>query len=237
MVHISIVEDEDEYAGVLQQYLTQYQAERGTELCVTRYRNGAEFLEHYTPETDIVLMDIDLPVMDGMRTAEELRKLDRLVILIFVTNLTQYAVQGYSVNAMDYLIKPVRYAHFALKLDKAMQNLPTREDWFAIPSPEGLTRVSCSRVYYVEGSGHRVIFHTADGDIAFRSTLKAVEAALKARGFARPSNSFLVNLQHVQSFRRELVVVHGKEFTIGRSRRVEFLDAMNTYLGGHRLYE
>lgn len=232
MACISIVEDDDAFADALKRFLIQYQQINNVSLQISRYHNGAEFLEHYRTETDIVLMDIEMPVMDGMATAHALRRLDTEVVLIFVTNLAQYAIRGYEVEALDYIVKPISYPHFALKMDKAMRKLPTRDNWYVIPTREGQVRIDCSRIYYVESKDHLALFHTADGLFEARLTLSSVEQSMRRLGFSRPSNSFLLNLRHVQTVRNNQVIIHSETFSIGRSRRKSFMDDLSAYLGG-----
>lgn len=237
MVHISIVEDDNTFTNTLKQYLTQYQKENGCEFQISVYQNGADFLEHYDLQSDLVLMDIEMPVMNGMDAAVSLRKIDPLVVLIFITNTTQYAIQGYAVDAMDYIVKPIRYSHFAIKLDKALRYLPERAAWHMIPTGEGLTRIAYNRIYYVEAKRHNIIFHTAEGVFPTRNSLKAVEQSLREHGFSRPNNSFLLNLSYVQTVRNKQVVLKGCEFTIGRAFRASFLDDLTAYIGGHTFHE
>ena len=232
MVSVSIVEDDAVYADVLKRYLARYQEEYGTQFQVSHYTTGADFLEHYTPDTDLVFMDIELPGINGMDTAISLRKVDQLVALVFITNLTQYAIQGYSVDAEDYIIKPVTYAHFAIKLERVLQRLPDRHAAYMIRTNEGLVRVACDRIYYVESLRHKLLFHTADGDLFMWGTLSEVEADLRQYGFSRPSKSFLVNMRHIQTCRSSSFLLRGQEFSIGRSRKAAFLSDVTAYLGG-----
>lgn len=237
MISISIVEDDASYADLLKHYLDQYQQENGQQFQIAHYRDGLDFLEHYSIGTDIVFMDIRMAAMDGMEAARALRKLDSLAVLIFITSLTQYAIQGYEVNALDYIVKPVRYSHFARKLERALRNLPVREHWCAIPTKAGLIRLAYDRIYYAESRNHQIFFHTAEGVFQTRSSLSAVEQELRGFGFSRPNNSFLVNLNHVQTIRANQVVVHGREFFIGRSRKIAFMQDLTAYLGGHLSHE
>ena len=102
MIHVAIVEDESKAREALKACLA-YVAERNqTEIQITEFVSGTAFLGGYQPIYDIVLMDIEMPGMNGMETAKALRKMDAAVILIFVTNLTQYAIMGYEVDALSY---------------------------------------------------------------------------------------------------------------------------------------
>lgn len=116
MVRISIVEDEDETAKRTEEYLYRYASEHGKEISVARFSDAESFIENYTVDCDVVFMDIELPGIDGMTAAETLRKKDKNIVVIFVTNLAQYAVGGYRVRAFDFIVKPVSYYTFALKM-------------------------------------------------------------------------------------------------------------------------
>ena len=107
MITIAIVEDEEAYAKQLTEYIEKYQQESGRRFKVIRFTDGDEIVEKYTGEYDIILMDIQMQFMDGMTAAEEIRKFDTKVVIMFITNMTNYAIRGYEVDAMDYVLKPV----------------------------------------------------------------------------------------------------------------------------------
>ena len=117
MIHIAIVEDESIYADSLQEYIQKYAQEQGRQIKVTLHTDGEDIVDNYTGEYDIILMDIQMRFMDGMTAAEKIRKLDEEVVIMFITNMTQYAVRGYQVDAMDYVLKPVEYFAFSQNLD------------------------------------------------------------------------------------------------------------------------
>ncbi|MCR4868760.1 MAG: response regulator, partial [Lachnospiraceae bacterium] len=95
MIHIAIVEDEELYRKQLMEYLRDYEREQSVSFDVRTYTDGAEIAEDYPGDLDIILMDIQMKFMDGMTAAEKIRRLDRQVVLMFITNMTQYAIRGY----------------------------------------------------------------------------------------------------------------------------------------------
>ena len=109
MLRIAIVEDDEKYADLLQEYLKKYGEERSEEFCCVMHKNAVVFLNNYKANYDIVFMDIDLPHMNGMTASQKLREVDKQVVLVFVTNLAQMAIKGYEVNAYDFIVKPVSY--------------------------------------------------------------------------------------------------------------------------------
>ena len=120
MRNIAIVEDEDGAAEILQSHIEQFAKTNGQEFTVRRFRDAVELLTDYKPLYSVVFMDIQMPHMDGMTAAMQLRALDKTVSIIFITNLVQYAQKGYEVDAIAYLLKPVSYFDFALKFKKAL---------------------------------------------------------------------------------------------------------------------
>lgn len=158
MIRVAIVEDEELYVKQLAGYLNDYQNETGEEIEVTVYRDGDGITAEYTAQFDIILMDIQMRFMDGMSAAEEIRRMDSEVIIIFITNMTQYAIKGYEVGALDYILKPVSYFSFCQKLNHAMIRLKKRENtYLTIPVKDGMQRLDVRDIYYIESSGHQFL--------------------------------------------------------------------------------
>ena len=116
MKHIAVVEDDSSASQQIQNYLSLYQKENEQEFSVTVFADGLSILEDYHPIWDIILMDIEMPLMDGMTAAKCIRELDQSVIIIFITNMAKYAIKGYEVGALDFVLKPVSYFAFSLKI-------------------------------------------------------------------------------------------------------------------------
>ncbi len=123
MPKVIIVEDEESHSKALVRLCSRYQQERGVELDTAVYDNPAVFLQKYHGDADMVLLDILMPQMNGMECARRLRKRDENVLLCFVTSMAQYAIQGYEVGAVDFILKPVNYDEFSLKMDRMLRIL------------------------------------------------------------------------------------------------------------------
>ena len=122
MPNIALVEDEPEAADVLAAFIARYADEKGLELAVTRFGNAMDF-EMTHQHFDLVFMDIQMPGINGMEAAQLMRTYDSETPIIFVTNLAQYAVKGYEVDALDFIVKPVTYFNFRMRMDKAMRRI------------------------------------------------------------------------------------------------------------------
>lgn len=229
---VAIVEDETLATDTLRSYFKRYQERSGHEFLLDIFPDGENFLIHYKPIYDLVLMDIQMPHMNGMDAAAKLREMDHAVTLIFVTNMAQYAVKGYEVNAFDYIVKPVSYAGFSLKLQRALNQLAVKKDQEIIVSHDDLIRrVPSSQIRYIEISGHDMIIHTTKENIEAYGNLKQVEAKLNSAIFARCNNCYLVNLNYVRAIQGQLVYVGDDVLQMSRPRRKAFIQALNNYLG------
>lgn len=236
MLKIMILEDEKAQSDRLMQYLSAYRDEHTEfEYVVETYERGIPFLEAYKYDADLIFLDIRVPDLPGMEVAKRIRQADQNVMIVFVTSLTQYAIEGYSVEAFDYILKPIQYASFSAKLDRALRMLSYREPEISLilREKEGGKRVSAGAITYVEVCVHDLLFHTGDGAVKQWGTLSKYEALLKSAHFARCHTSYLVNLKFVRSIKKDSVDVAGTLLPISRPRRKEFLAAFAQYKGGH----
>lgn len=233
MIRIAMVEDEAAVREQLQGYIQRYTRQYGTEFAVTEFSDGVEILEAYRPVYDIVLLDVEMKHLDGMETARRIRELDRDVVLLFITNMAQYAIKGYAVGALDYLLKPVPYFAFSQQLQKAEEKLRRRaRHYLAVPVEGGLRRLDTAQIYYMESEGHRVHFYTEEGEFSAPGALKTFEEKLADLPFARCNSGYLVNLAQVKSVQQGLAQVGPYELQVSRPKRKSFLAALADYIGG-----
>lgn len=234
MIKIAIVEDEDSYAEQLTKYIEQYQKESGNQFKVVRFSDGDEIVEKYSGDYDIILMDIQMKFMDGMSAAEQIRKQDSKVVIMFITNMTNYAIRGYEVDAMDYVLKPVSYFSFSKKLEKALKKIPHElRQSFLVNTVEGAIRVDYSSIYYVESSDHDLLYHTTNGIIKERAKMSDAESRFVPQGFFRINKGYIVNLEYVDGIRDNCCVVNGEMLLISRTRKIGFMTVLAQYMGEH----
>lgn len=232
MRNIAIVEDEESAVQTLMRYCRQYEKESGEKFKVTVFRDGLDILDAYSPDFDIIFLDIIMPHLDGMKTAQRIRERDEEVVLIFITNMAAYAIRGYEVNALDFVVKPVKYFQFAVKMKKALKVVRERKEKFLfLPVGEEKKKVSLRDIYYFEVNGHNVKAHTVNGMIEYYGTLQSVEKELEGYYFVRCHAGFLVNLYHVSSYKEDYVMVAGDRIPISRAKKKAFLKAVMEYIG------
>lgn len=233
MRNIAIVEDEDGAAELLASYIRKYAASVGTEFNIVRFANAVEFLSDYRAVYAVVFMDIQMPGMNGMDAAAELRKIDKSVSLVFITNLVQYAQKGYEVDAVSFLVKPVSYFDFSLKFRKALDiYVMSEERCITIKYRSGMCRISTDKLMYVEIIAHRLYYHLVDGDIEITGVLSEVERELSAYGFLRCNKCYLINPKFVVGIKGSDVQVGNKTLQISRPRRAAFLAELANWYAG-----
>jgi DNA-binding LytR/AlgR family response regulator len=233
MIHVAIVEDDIKYIQLLSGYIDRFSQEKNEKIEIATFMDGDDIVYEYKANYDIIFMDIQMKHMDGLKTAKNIRKVDRDVILIFITNMAQYAIQGYSVNAMDYVLKPVSYFAFSEELDKAIRKLNESVSAFvAIKQEGGFLRLDVKKIVYIESQGHTILIHTENYDYKTIGTMKNYEQQLLNQQFTRCNNCYLINLRYVESVQQSSVTVAGRTLQISRPRKKCFMDALTDYVGG-----
>lgn len=231
MLRITIVEDNPADLAALQDCLHRYEQEQGEHFTVRSYANPAQFLDEYRLDSDLIFMDIELPVFNGLKVSQRLREIDPVVTLVFVTNMEQYAVKGYEVDALDFVVKPINYFRFSSVMRRALRNIGHRaEKEVALQTADTIIRLRISQIYYIEIRDHLLLYHTEQGVFSAWGKLSELEAELEAYNFARCSNSHLVNLFHVTSVTKNDVNIRGQALPISQRRRKAFSTRVMDYL-------
>lgn len=239
-MRIAMVEDDENEAEVLKTCIKKYAEEYGIVANVTEFKNGIVFLSDYKNCFDIVFMDIDMPHMNGLEVAKRMREIDPVTVLVFVTNLQQYAVNGYEVEACDYILKPVSYPTFEKRFDKAVKRVRKEDNIVVIKSKDCVVRMDSSKINYVECEYHLCVYNTALGVFKERITMKELEPKLNRFGFSRCNSGCLVNLARVVKTQGNAVIVRAEtvsgsetvELPVSRGRKFSFVEDYMRYLGG-----
>lgn len=232
MLTVAIIEDDDDAAARLESCLDEYRSRNGVAFRPVRFAEATGFLEGYRPVYDIVFMDIEMPNMDGMEAARRLREIDERVVLVFVTNMAQFAAKGYEVDALDYIVKPFSYQDFERKLRRAVRLCEHGSDAVAITQQGGTLRLLLRDIEYIEVRGHSLVFHTESGIVQGSGTLQEAQDRLGGQGFLRCAKAFLVNARHIRSVHgHTLLMTDGTELPIGRTFRKPFMEGLTRMIG------
>ncbi len=229
MINICIVEDEIEQANLLRDYIKHFATDSGVDINVDHLLDGIDLVDGYDGSYDIILLDIQMKHLDGMAAAEKIRALDSDVIIIFITSTVQYAVQGYAVDALGYVLKPVPYTAFAQLMEKAISRVKAKQThiYIKVTVNDRQLKLDCSFISYIESSRNNVILHCVDQDYVTAGPLKKYEEMLSSQGFSKCHNAYIVNLSYVQAVQKEEVVLTtGLSLPISRARKKDFMAAL-----------
>lgn len=234
MYRILVVEDDDHAAQRLEALLECYAKEHELRFSIQREKSAFDLLE-VAQEADLVFLDIELPGTDGMKAAEELRSSGLDVPIIFVTNLAQYAVAGYAVSALDFIVKPVDYAALTLRMERAVKAMDARRSQtLAIHAREGLRIFPARDLVLVETRGHDIAYLLRDGtELTMRKALREAAAELPSPPFVQASSGSIINMSHVCGIEgSKIELSDGMSVYMSRSKRKSCLEALARYLGG-----
>ncbi len=235
-IRIGVVEDDPASCQLVLDYLNRYQQENGEQFTVSVFDDGARIVEKYTPVYDILLLDIEMSEMDGMAAARRIRERDDKVVIVFITAAPQYAISGYEVRALSYLLKPLPWFAFSQELKKSIDMVRRNgDDSMLIETGNGQTRLNLADILYLESIRHTIVIHTLEGKLSINGTLKDMEAKLTDHHFFRSNSCYLVNLKHVTGVAdQDCVMSNGEQLRVSRPRKKAFLTALTDYMGGGR---
>lgn len=235
MIEIAIVEDEEKDVKILRSYIERYGVEKNILFKITSFPSADAFLFDYKKHFDIVFMDIMMPGQDGMEAAKRLREIDSVTLLIFCTTISQMAHRGYEVEALDYILKPVEYPSFTIKLDRAIRKLNKHTGAsITVKTSDGLVIVKTEDIQYLEVQDHILIYHTEKGDYKTYQSLKSAMQALPEQLFFKCNNCYLVNLSYVQKIFGFDLYINNKCIQISHPRKSAFVKALQSYLMGEK---
>jgi len=232
VITVGVVEDDAPTRNRMLAHLARYQETSGESFTVSSFADGRDLLASFRSNFDIVFMDIEMEHVDGMSAARRIRETDDQAIIVFVTNAPQYAIAGYEVGALSYLVKPVSYGAFALEIRRCLDRLARRkrrEVMFVVDGEH--LRLDTRDILYLESDKHRVTVHTLTGDHSVVGSLRSFVDMMTPAGFHRCNSGFLVNLRHVTGVHQNICRMRGGgELIISRPRRSGFLTALADHI-------
>ena len=208
MLHIAICDDEKDFVANLTALLNQYAAERGEEIKVTAYYDGMELIERYDPSIDLIFLDIQMRLMDGLQAAEHIRQIDETVGILFLTTMTQYGLEGYKYQAVSYIIKPIRYVRLKAELDQWLKR--HRRDAspaIVVTNDVGKYKIALNSLRYIETFNRSLLLHTEQENIICHKSMKEMEQELMGKGFVRCHTSYIVNLFYVKGINKLAIIL------------------------------
>ena len=232
-INIAIVEDSAEDLKNCLSLLDIYSKEKNVTFDIQTFESGDAFLMRFKSQYDFIILDINLSAMNGIDVAKNVRMKDEEVVIMFATNLAKYATNGYEVDAVDFVLKPLTYASFYLRLERVMKRLSKKSDSFlVVPSEGGFNKININDILYIEVIAHDIIFHTASGqNVITTGTLKKYEEKLKPYWFIRCNSCYLVNAHKIKRVEKlDIQLVNDEVIAISHPKKKSFMESFRKYV-------
>ena len=226
--NIVIVEDDRDCANKLSIFIDQFFHNAGLPFSLKTYNSSLEALEKRTGFEDLYFLDIDLPHLNGMDLAKKIREKDEKVVIIFCSNLAQFALKGYQVGAFDYIVKPFDYSNIAHRLSRVLNvdlHRQSKKIVLKVASSENVV-ISHDSIVYIEKERNYLVFHTAKDDYWVRGSLHEYEKILPKDLFSYSKKGVYVNLSYVEKTTGDTVIVCGEELPLARQRKKAFIEEL-----------
>lgn len=227
-----IIEDDDSDFSRLKQLLDDYASDNHIDFKIFRCNSGEEFNNNLEIGYDLAFFDIDLKDCNGIDLSKKLRSIDKNVGIVFITNLAQFAIKGYEVDALDFIVKPVAYYDFYLKMQKILSRVKKKGVELIISNQNDFIKINSDDLMYVEIRHHSISYHLKDKVIQSYGTLKELEEKLDRSLFVRCNSCFLVNLDYVTGIDGYEAIVGNERLQISHPKKKDFLRAVNDHYNG-----
>lgn len=233
MLHVAICDDEREFVSFLSNLIQKYAGETGEAVKITAFYDGMELVEKYDTTFDLIFLDIQMKLLDGLHAAERVRQMDERVSIIFLTTLTQYGLEGYKYRADNYIIKPMKYARLKAEMDRFLERRRKEDDPFlALTNDLGKYKIPLKSIQYIDTFKRNLMIHTEREDVVCYKSMKEMERELQDKDFARCHTSYLVNLFYVKGVKKlDIFLITGQTIPISQPKRKEFMEKLTEYWG------
>lgn len=203
MVQIAVCDDSIDELSNMVQLINQYKGEKNFNCQYAVFPNGFELISALEKgkRFDIYCLDIIMPGFMGIDVAKEIRGFDKTAPIIFFTSSTEFALESYSVKAINYVLKPVSKEKFFFTFDEVLEQIKAEKDKdvLIVKSNEGIQRILISNLAYAEVMGRNVLYHLCSGKViqCTEPFSSACDTLIKYGCFMKPHRSYLVNMQYV----------------------------------------
>lgn len=234
MITVAVCDDSKVLVESMETYLKEYGEEMREELKILTFYSGAELLENYNGTYDILFLDIRMLGLDGIEVAEKIRKKDKRVIIIFLTSLIQYALDGYKVNAANYIVKPISKKRLKMEMERWIRELGKKDEPFiTFHNDNGNYKVLLKTIRYIETYNRNLLIHTDEENLICYWKMKEMEKKVADNGFARNHASYLTNLYYVESVEKmDIQLSSGEKLPLSKTKKKLFMEQLSRYWGG-----
>lgn len=231
MYNIAIVDDEWDSIEHLERCLNVYCEEFKISFSISRFTRGFELLDSFKCKYDIIFLDVDMPVINGIEIAKKIREFDKKVVIIFVSLFPKFALKGYEVSALDYIVKPVEYNHLKLKLQRAISVVNLNNmDVLCFKTLNGFVRIPKNTICFIEISSHKITIHTFNEEYFCYGTMKQMCNMIGTEEFILCNSCYLVNLRAIEKVEGNNLYINGSVLLISRPKKKALISRLKEML-------
>lgn len=231
-ITVGICEDNPADCNLLLKYLNRVSHELNLSFIIHTYASGNEFLDKYSPDYDLIFLDMQLPDMNGDEIATKIRQQDTQVYLVFVSKHTSYISIGYKYEAHNYLLKPLRYSQILNEINRFLKYAPIlQQEYLWLNDRQNMQRIYFSKLRYIETEDRAIILHYEDRILRHPCGITSFMQELPEDSFFRCNHSYIVNLKFVDYItpdisRFSIHLLTGETIPLSRDKKKEFLLAL-----------
>ena len=235
-MNIAICEDNIEELNIINEYIEQWSKNNNIKVKIDKYQSSESFLFEWTDynKYDIVFFDIKMKKVSGIELSNLVREKNKVVDIVFVTGMIEYALHGYKVSAMQYLLKPIKQDDIYSCLKKVLERIDSTDEsskFMIIKTPKKSMKLNYDEIYYFEMFSPNIVIHTIKEEIALRKKISEIEKELKSSSFIRCHRSYIVNLKYVKSISKKTIILENEvNIPLSRNKYKEVNDYFINYL-------
>lgn len=237
-IKIAVCDDEQQYTDHLVKHIELFGNEVDTEFNITIYKSGKKLIDDIKTDSkmyDIVFLDVEMPEIDGLKTAEAIRKMSEDIVLCFVTGHEQYTREAYQLEALGYIVKPVAYNELKKLLRRAVimvnyehDNSKSGKNYIEVPVSGDKRIIDVRTIKYIEKNRNQSILHFLDSEITCYESLKKIYSRLDNELFVYAHQGYIVNFNEIKEV-KENVICLGRNVEVPVSRR-RYKEVRDRYL-------
>lgn len=234
MIKIVIVDDSRDDFNSLNACLTKYQEEKGFIFNISYFSSPLEFLDSNFSDVNLLFLDIDMPDINGIELSKKIREKNGKIGIVFVTNYFEYALEGYEVEAIDYILKPLVYQRFLIKMNRIIKIVKHIINDYSITIKTKFKNenIHLNEIIYIEIEGHYLNYYLTNGNVLKeRGKLSNALKELDDYGFKQANTYCLINLRHVNGINKNEVDIGDKKIQLSRSKKSSFINELTKYTG------
>jgi DNA-binding LytR/AlgR family response regulator len=233
-INIAIVDDEEVQVELLEKYVKNWANKKDIRVITEAFYNGESFQFSWSMDKtyDVLLLDIEMPGINGIELAKKIRKEDNLINIIFITAIADYIGEGYDVEAINYLIKPIDEEKLYECLDRAFKKTPKEEKIILVEEQGEIRRILQKDILYIESFGHNVEINAIGEKYTVRKNIGIIEKELDENNFVRCHRSYIVGIRHINRIgKNDIKLDNGEIIPISRRQYANVNKAFIQYYG------